>query len=118
MREIRTKLYPEVFGSASQVFVEPVQRMPPGLLGCGFVVTGGRVVVEAVIGAFVDMTLVRHLRLRESRIERWPSVGDARVEFAVLRIYRRLDLSRVGSTRLSSVEGNSGGKIRTHPHRQ
>src|SRR5277367_3184428 len=75
-----------------QVLVEPVQRVLPGLFGCGFVVTGGRVVVEAVIGAFVDMTLVRHLRLREGGIKRWPSVGNPRVELAVLRIYRSLDL--------------------------
>ena len=64
MRGIRTKLYPEVFGSASQVSVEPVQRMLPGLLGCGFVVTRRRVVMEAVIGALVNVTLVRHVCLR------------------------------------------------------
>lgn len=86
--------------------------MLPRFFGGGFVVTGGRIVVKAVIGALVDMTLVRHLRLRQGGIEGWPSVGDARVELAVLRIYRRLDLGRVGSARLSSVEGNSRGQVR------
>ena len=85
--------------------------MLPGFFGCGFVVTGGRVVVEAVIGAFVDMTLVRHVRLREDGIERLPTTGDACVEFAVLCIYRRLDLGRVGSAGLNSVEWNCSGKI-------
>jgi len=33
-----------------------------------------------VIGAFVDVTLVRHLRLRQGGIEGLPSIGDARVE--------------------------------------
>src|SRR4029077_11648958 len=98
--------------------VEPIQRALPGLFGRGFVVTGGRIIVEAVIGAFVDMTLVRHLRGCQSSIEGWPAVGDARVEFAVLRIYRRLDLGRIRSVRLRSVERNSRSKIRTYPHRQ
>jgi hypothetical protein len=44
--------------------------------------------VEAVIGAFIDMTLVRHLRLGQGGIEGWPAVGDAGVELAVLRIAR------------------------------
>jgi hypothetical protein len=47
-----------------------------------------------------------------------PSSGDTRVEFAVLCIYRRGDLGRLGSAGLSSIEWNRGGKIRAHPHRQ
>ena len=61
------------FGSFPQVQVEPVERALPGFLGRGFVVPRRRVVVEAVIGAFVDMTLVRHMRLVEGGVERWPS---------------------------------------------
>jgi hypothetical protein len=49
--------------SGPQISVEPPQCALPGLFGCGLIVAGGRVVVEAVIGAFVDMTLLRHLRL-------------------------------------------------------
>jgi hypothetical protein len=101
--------YPDVSGSGRQVLVEPIQRVLPGLFGCGFVVTGGRVVVEAVIGNFVDMTLVRHVRLREGGIECLPSSGDTRVELAVLRIDRRLDLRRIGGAGLRSVEWNASG---------
>ena len=50
-------------GSALKVFVEPIQLLP-GFLGRRLVVAGRRVVVEAVIGALVDMTLVRHVRRR------------------------------------------------------
>ena len=53
--------------------------MLPGFFGCGFVVAGGRVVVEAVIGAFVDVTLVRHMRHRQGGIERLPSALVIRV---------------------------------------
>ena len=67
--------------------------------GCGFVLTAGRVVVKAVIGV-LDIILVRHLRLRQGGHRRLAIVGSARAEFAVLRIYRRLDLSCVGSARL------------------
>ena len=45
---------------STQILVEPVQRALPGLLCSGFVVAGGRVVVETVIGSLIDMTLVRH----------------------------------------------------------
>ena len=88
---------------SAQVFVEPVQRALPGLLCRGFVVTGCRIVVETVIGAFIDVSLVRHLGLRERGVERWPSVGDPRVELTVLRIDRRLDFYGIGDARLSSV---------------
>src|SRR5215831_18610085 len=49
-------------GAVAQVFVEPVERALPGLFGGGFVVARRGVVVEAVIGALVDM----------------PFMGDAR----------------------------------------
>jgi NAD(P)-dependent dehydrogenase (short-subunit alcohol dehydrogenase family) len=106
------------FDSGPQVFVEPIQRVLPGFFGCGFVVPWGRVVVEAVVGALVDMALMRHMRLSQGGIEGWPPSGDTRVELAVLRIYRRLDFGRIGSTGLRSIEWNRGGKIPTHPHRQ
>jgi hypothetical protein len=43
-----------------------------------------------------------------------PSV--IRVQYAVLRIYRCLDLGRVSSAELSSIERNTSSKIRAHPH--
>src|SRR5882757_9603449 len=81
--------------SRPQVLVEPIERVLPGFFGCCVIVTGRRVVVEAVIGTFVDMSLVRHLRRGEGGIERGPSVGDARVELAILSVDRRLDLGRL-----------------------
>jgi hypothetical protein len=53
-----------VLRRSAQILIEPVQRVSPRLLYGGFVVTGGRIVVEAVIGASIDMTLVRHLGFR------------------------------------------------------
>src|SRR6202023_1975934 len=100
---------------AIRCIVPGSRRMPASSPLARWLLFGPQVVVEAVIGALVDMTLVRHLRLRQGGVEGGPSVGDARVEFAVLRIYRRLDLGRVGSARLSSVEGNSSSQIRAHP---
>ena len=78
--------------SGPQVLVEPLQCVLPRFFGRGFVVSGRRVVMEAVIGAFVDVTFVRHIGLRQGGIEGRPPVGDPRVEFSVLRIDRRLDL--------------------------
>src|SRR6516225_7224639 len=105
-------------GSAAQILVEPVQGVLPGFLGRGLVVAGGCIVVEAVIGPLVDMTLVRHMRLGQGGVEGRPSARDARVELAILRIYRRLDFGRIGSAGLSSIERNRSGKIGAHPHRQ
>ena len=56
-------------GSGCQILVEPIQRVLPGFLGRCFVVTGRRVIVEAVIGGLVDVTLVRHVRGVERGIE-------------------------------------------------
>jgi hypothetical protein len=64
--------------------------------------------MEPVIGAFVYMTLVRHVRLRQGDNEGWPSVGDTRVQFSVLRNYRLLDLGRVSSAGLSEIAARSG----------
>jgi len=49
---------------SAQILVEPVQCALPSLLCSRLVVTGSRVVVEAVIGALIDMTLVRHVGFR------------------------------------------------------
>src|SRR3984893_7212182 len=79
-----------------EVLIEPIQCALPSFLGGSRVVTGRRVVVEAVIGALVDMSLMWHLRLGQRGVEGRPSLADARVLLAVLRIDRRLDLGRVG----------------------
>jgi hypothetical protein len=46
---------------SAQVLVEPIQRVLPSLLCSGFVVSRCRVVVETVVGALIDVTLVRHV---------------------------------------------------------
>ena len=49
--------------------VEPVQRVLPGFLGGGFVVTRCGVVVEAVIGLGIDVAFMRNARLGQGRIK-------------------------------------------------
>ena len=66
--------------------------------------------MKAVIGALVDMPLMWHLRLGQRDIEGRPSVGDARVLFAVLRIDWCLDLSGIGGARLRPIERDSGAR--------
>ena len=46
--------------SGPQVLVEPIERASPGFFRRRLIVAGGRVVVEAVVGALVDVTLVRN----------------------------------------------------------
>src|SRR5580692_8757122 len=110
--------HPLLVGSGPQVLIEPIHCALPSFLGGSLVVTGRRVVVEAVIGALVDMSLMWHLRLGQRRVEGRPSVGDARVLLAVLRIDRRLDLGRIGGARLRPLERGSGGQIGAHQHCQ
>src|SRR5882672_12352867 len=104
--------------SSFQIFVEPIQRVLPGFLGCGLVVTRRRVVVETVIGALIDVTFMWHVVGRERRIEGFPSAGNALVELAILRVDRRLDLGGVFRAGLHPIEGNAGRHIRAHAHGQ
>ena len=92
--------------------------MLPGLFRGGLVVARRRVVVEAVIGAFVDVSLMRHVGFAERLIESRPSPRDALVELAVLRVDRRLDLGDVLGLRLRAVERYRGVEVGAHPHRQ
>src|ERR1700756_4693625 len=73
-------------GGRLEVLVEPGERAVPGFLGGGLVVAGRRVVMEAVVGALVDMALVRDLRGRELLVESFPARGDAGIELAILGI--------------------------------
>src|SRR5215470_16022058 len=95
-------------GSSPQVLIEPIQCALPSFLGGSLVVTRRRIVVEAVIGALVDMPLMWHLRLGQRGLEGRPSVGDARVLLAVLRIDRRLNLGRIGGAGLRPIEWDPG----------
>ena len=49
--------------SGPQVFVEPLQRTLPGFLGRRFVIARGRIVMETVISALIDVTFMRYARL-------------------------------------------------------
>ena len=50
---------PAIWPSGPQVFVEPVQRTLPAFLGGGFVIPRGRIVMETVIGALIDVAATR-----------------------------------------------------------
>src|SRR5579871_5912767 len=97
IRELRS-------GATLEIFPEPGERIAPGLLGGSLVIAGRRIVVEAVVGALVDMALVRHVRGGELLVEGRPARRDARVEFAILRIDRGLDLGGVLGARLAAIE--------------
>src|SRR5215467_2564097 len=104
-------------GASTQILAEPLQRTLPRKLGSWIIVAGGGVVVEAVIGVFVDESLVGNMRCRECRIEIRPSRGYARVKLAILRKDGRLDVGSVGGARLAAIERHCGGKIAAHSHR-
>src|SRR5271163_4261929 len=104
--------------SGPQIFVEPIDRPPPGFFGRRLIVAWRRVVVEAVVGAFVDVTLVRDARLGEGGVEGRPAAGDTLIEFAILRVDRRLDFRRVGRVRLEAIEWDGGVEIGTQAHRE
>src|SRR5437870_7484861 len=98
--------------SSSQVFVEPIQRAPPGQLGSRFVVARRGVVVEAVIGLGIDVALVRNVGCLQRRVVRRPRFGETRIELAMVNQNRRLDLRNVCCWRRTAVERNSRSKIR------
>src|SRR5208337_4234202 len=88
---------------APQISVEPLQRPPPRFLGRRLVVAGGGVVVEAMVGALIDVGLVRDAGRRQRGVEGRPARGDALIEFAVLGVDRRLDFRDVASRGLDAV---------------
>src|ERR1700675_3904742 len=92
--------------------------MLPRLLCRGLVITRRRIVMKAMVGAFVDVSLMRHMRLGERRVESRPPIGNPGIEFGVLGVHRRLYFGGVGGAGLHAVKGHRGGKIRTHPHCQ
>ena len=59
---------------------------------------------KTVVGALIDVTLVRHVGIQQRSVESWPPIGDPLVEFAILRIERGLDLYDIGGVRSGSVE--------------
>src|SRR5437870_2007422 len=96
----------------------PVRRSIPRELRGGFVVPRRRVVVEAVLRAFVLELLVRLAVRFERGLERRDAVADAGVDgrVRVVQHQRRLDLRRVFSARLAAVERRAGVEIFAKPH--
>lgn len=92
--------------SGPQILVESIERSLPRLFRRRVVVAGRRVIVEAVVGALVDVPLVGDASSAKRRVELRPAAGDARIELRILGIDRRLDFRRVGRARLKAVEGN------------
>src|SRR5580704_4397584 len=95
-----------VLRSGPQILVEPIERPLPRLFRRGLVVARRRVIVEAVVGALVDVPFVGNAGSAKRSVESRPAAGDARVEFRILGVDRRLDFGRVDGVRLKAVEGN------------
>src|ERR1700678_1089470 len=104
--------------SGPQILVEPIERPSPRLFRRRLVVARRRFIVEAVVGASVDVPFVRNASPAERGVERRPAAGDTRVELRILGVDRRLDFRRVGGARLKTVEGNCGVEARAHAHGQ
>src|SRR4029077_2434218 len=64
------------------------------------------------------MTFMRHMRFGQGDVEGCPSIGDAGVQLAVLRVDWRLDLGGIGSAGLRSLERDSGREVSAHSYRQ
>src|SRR5215813_27021 len=107
-----------ISSSLAQILAEPLQGALPRKRCRRVVVTGRGVVVEAVIGALVNESFVRHVHGGECGVKVLPTRSDAGVKLAILRKERRLDLGRVGGARLAAVERDRSSKIAAHPHCQ
>ncbi len=78
----------------TQMLAKPLQRALPCELGGCVIVTGSGVVVEAVIGALVNESFVRHVRRRGCGIKIRPTRSDARVKLAVTQAERMRRVAR------------------------
>ena len=95
-----------VHWSAPQILVEKIESTLPSKLGSGFVITGRRIVMEAMIRAVVNVRGVGHVICLERRFVSRPSTGDARVQRSIVKQEGRLDLGGILGTGLTAVEGN------------
>src|ERR1700730_15478479 len=92
--------------SASQIFVEKIERARPSQLGGRFVVAWRSVVMEAVIRSLVNVRRVGDVVGFQSFLIGWPAVIDALVQSPVLQQQRRFNFCDVGRHRLRAVEWN------------
>src|SRR4029078_11257202 len=97
--------YPPRCASAAHVLVEPRHGALPRLVGGGFVVAlRRRVVVEAVHGAWIDMTLVGDLRRFHGVLVLGPRHHQPSVLSTVMHEHCCLDLWHIGSRRRATIE--------------
>jgi hypothetical protein len=87
----------------------------PGQLGSGFVITGRRIVMEAMIRAVVNVRGVGQVIGLEHRLVGLPSTGDARVQRSIVKQQGRLDLGGILGIGLATVERNRSPQVR-EPH--
>src|SRR6266571_5464484 len=78
--------------SSPQVFVEKIERTLPGQLGSGLVITGCRVVMEAVVGALIHVGGVGLMVFLQGFLVRRPARIDALIERRIVQQERSLDL--------------------------
>src|SRR5829696_5067637 len=103
--------------STAHVLVEPRHRTFPRFISRGFVIALRRcIVVEAVHGAWINMTLVRGLGTLECALVLGPRGDQAGVFAPVVHEDGGLDLRHVRSHGRAAVERNCGSEIRPHPH--
>src|SRR3984893_5747908 len=102
--------------SGPQILVEPIERPSPRLFRRRLVVARRRVIVEAVVGALIDVSFVGNAGSAKRCVESRPAARDARVELRILGVDRRLDFGRVGGVRLKTVKRNRSIEARAHAH--
>src|SRR5688572_26011417 len=98
----------ELRQSAFQEFHSP----RPGEVGCLLVVAGfGGVVVEGVVGPFVDVDLVVDLGRFERLAIALDALVDALIETGIVEKHPRLDLRHIGFRRHTAVIRHTRDKL-------
>src|SRR3989442_9317298 len=92
-------------GLSAQVLVEPIDGACPCLLGRCFVVALRRgVVVEAMNGTGIDVSLMWNVGRFQSCLVRRPALSQPCIHFAMMNQHCRFDLRNVGSSGRPSVK--------------
>src|SRR4029077_19399746 len=104
----RSRSIPDARALSGQVCLEEGDGALPRQLGGWLVVARRRVVVEAVLGARVDVHLIRHPGGRQRGLERGPHLVDPLVGLGVVDQERRLDPRSAGGVGRRPVERHAG----------
>ena len=89
---------------APQIFIEEVEGALPGQLGGGLVIARRSVVVEAVIGTGVNISVVGDVVGFERLFVSGPSAGDAGVQSRIVKQQRGANLGGIFGSGLRAVE--------------